>query len=391
MFALQNHTRQKYMKLKNMHILHNISILIFCLIAGCKDNGVDPPPPTITEKKWEVVPEFVNLDIRYMIQFKNELYASVVNYQSDTLYKGAILKTTDGSSWSLVKTFTEVIGPMTVESDSLYVLSDHFIHKMNSQGEWVIKFGLPWEIIYAEFNGDMIFFNKNLYIAQTIFTGYMFKVTPDSVWTKIHPFPGLENGVSCGRFIKAKKNGLETLYLRETALSGNIFHFDGEVVTPLQDGLPIPFEGANSIAVQNDTLFAGFLGVNSGSSGMIMYLDNDNSWNLYRDSLPNSPSAFHYKPPSTTLPTVILFVENRMFIATEEFGVLEWKPDSGWHLLNNGLMLQQVTVMDKDLYNTISFLEYFHGKLFVGYGNPAFMLGTVIAGPRKGLLKYNLD
>ncbi len=374
-----------------MHSLLNTSLMIICLMAGCKDNGVDPPLPIKEEKKWEVVPEFANLDIRYMIHFKDELYAAVVNYQKDSLYKGAVLKTSNGDSWTLVRTFSEVIGPMTVEGDSLYVLSDHFIYKMNSKGEWVIKFGLPWEIMYAEFNGDMIFFNSNLYVAQTIFTGYMFKVTPDSLWTKIQPFPGLENGVSCARFIKAKKNGVETLYLRETAVSGYIFHFDGEIVNPLQDGLPKPFTGANSIAVQNDTLLAGFLGVNSGSSGMIMYLDNNNTWKLYRDSLPNSPSAFHYTPPSTTLPTTILFVKNRMFVATEEFGVLEWKPGGGWQTLNNGLMLQQVTLKDKDLYNTISFLEYFHGKLFVGYGNPAYMLGTAIAGPRKGLLKYLLE
>ncbi|MDE3059028.1 MAG: hypothetical protein KGJ59_13840, partial [Bacteroidota bacterium] len=139
------------------HILAYTFIATVCFTPGCKDHGVDLPPPP--EKKWEAVQEFTDLDIRYMIHFKNELYAAVANYQGDTLYKGAILKTSDGDSWSLVKTFDEGIGPMTVEGDSLYVNSDHHIYKMDANGNWVIKFGIPWEIAEAESNGDMIFFN----------------------------------------------------------------------------------------------------------------------------------------------------------------------------------------------------------------------------------------
>ncbi|MDE3057364.1 MAG: hypothetical protein KGJ59_05360, partial [Bacteroidota bacterium] len=75
----------------------------------------------------------------------------------------------------------------------------------------------------------------------------------------------------------------------------------------------------------------------------------------------------------------------------EEFGVLERKPDSGWQKMNKGLMLMSGTIEADELYNTISFLEYFNGKLFAGYGEPAYMWGTVISGPRKGLLKYKLE
>ncbi|MEW5799536.1 MAG: hypothetical protein AB1728_11085 [Bacteroidota bacterium] len=363
-------------------------MLFTLFMAGCEDKGVDPPPPGKEEKKWEVVPEFINLDIRYMIHFKNELYAAVVNYQGDSLYKGAVLKTSDGDSWKLVKTFNEGIGPMTVEGDSLYVNGDHFIHKMDATGNWVIKFGVPWQIAEADLNGDMIFLNGNLYVSQTRFTGYMYEVTPDSQWKPIYYPPGSENGIGGARFVKIKSNDVETCFFRQWA--GYIFQFDGKLMNPCDQGLPPSIEGANSIVFHNDTLFAGFIGINNGSSGMMMYLDNNAIWKLYRDSLLNSPSAFRYIPPATTLPTSILFVGERIFVATEVFGVLEWNPYSGWQTLNKGLMPQQITNQDENLYNTISFLEYFHGKIFVGYGDPAFMWRTAIAGPRKGLLKYKL-
>ena len=369
-----------------------VSMILMFFMGGCKDGPIAVPPTIVEEKKWESVPEFNNLDIRYMIHFNNELYAAVVNYLGDTQYKGAVLKTSNGISWSLVKTFDEGVGPMTVEGDSLYVNTDHFIHKMDTRGAWVRKYGIPGEISEAQYNGDMIFINGNLYISQTLSLGYMFKVSPDSVWTRIFPFgPNIENNMSGAKFIKNKKNNIETIYLRTIATSGYIIQFDGDRATYLQKGLPIPLEGANSITIHNDTLLAGFKEVNNKASGMIMYLDENNLWKIYRDSLPNSKSAFNYLPSSTTLPTVILFVKERMFVASDVFGVMEWKSHSGWETLNYGLMLSQGESAEKELYNTISFLEYYQGNLFVGYGNPAYMWGTWLAGPRKGLLKYKLE
>ena len=369
-----------------------VSMILMFLMGGCKDGPIAIPPTIVEEKKWESVPEFNNLDIRYIIHFNNELYAAVVNYLGDILYKGAVLKTSDGISWSIVKTFNEGIGPMTVEGDSLYVNTDHFIYKMDTRGRWVIKYGVPGEISEAQYNGDMIFFNGNLYISQTLSLGYMFKVSPDSVWTQILPFgPNIENNMSGAKIVKNKKNNIETLFIRTIATTGYIFQFNGERATNIQKGLPSPFEGANSITIRNDTLLAGFKEVNNKASGMIMYLDDDNSWKLYRDSLPNSKSAFNYLPSLTTLSTVILFIKERMFVASDVYGVMEWKLDSGWKTLNYGLMLNQNEAAENELYNTISFLEYFKGNLFVGYGNPAYMWGTWLAGPRKGLLKYKLE
>lgn len=374
-----------------MHIYGFVSMLFTLFMAGCEDKGVDPPPGK-EEKKWEVVPEFVNLDIRYMIHFKDELYAAVVNYQGDSLYKGAVLKTSDGDSWSLVKTFNEGIGPMTVEGDSLYVNSDHFIHKMDANGNWVIKFGVPWQIAEAGLNGDMIFLNGNLYVSQTRLTGYMYMVTPDSQWKSIYNPPGSENGIGGAKFLKVKKGNNETVYLRRRFdVQSIISTFDGNVVIDINQGLSQKAHGINSLTIHNDTLFAGFKELPSGSSGVIMYLDKTNVWKLYHDSLPNSPSAFHYIPPLTTLSTVILFVNQKVFVATEVFGVLVWSSNNEWQTLNEGLMLQQIIPLNNNLYNTISFLEFFHGKLFIGYGNPAYTWGTAIAGPRTGLLRYELE
>jgi hypothetical protein len=124
---------------------------------------------------------------------------------------------------------------------------------------------------------------------------------------------------------------------------------------------------------------------------MIMYLDKSDTWKLYGDSLPYMPSAFNYTPPLKTLPTVILFVGKQLFVATESYGVLVWNPGDKWKTQNKGLLFQESDQKGNELFDPISFLEYFRGKLFVGYGNPAFTWGTRIGGTRKGLLKYRLD
>jgi hypothetical protein len=359
-------------------------------MGSCKDNGTGPIPPVDNEIKWEVVPEFIGLDIRYMLEFNGDLYAAVVNYKSDTVYRGAVLKTSDGNGWSLVRTFNEPIGPMTVENDSLYVLSNKFVHKMDKSGVWVIKYGVPWQIADAELNGDMVFLNGQLYVTQTRFTGFMFTVTSDSIWSQIYLF-GIESSPIGAKFLKFRNNNVDLAYLRPRyGVESYLSIFDGKSVFFLKKGLPPNSYGVNSMAIKNDTLFAGFKQLPEQSSSVILYLDNTNTWNLFLDSIPNSPSAFNYLPPFITMPTEILFFDNRIFIATEAYGVLEWKDRIGWQVINNGLKYLTGKRDDEQIYETISFLRNYNGSLFVGYGNPAHSWGTYTSFNQKGLYRKKL-
>jgi hypothetical protein len=365
-------------------------LLLLLLIGSCKENGTGPIPPVDNEPKWEVVPEFIGLDIRYMIHFNGELYAAVVNYQADTLYRGAVLKTTDGLSWTLVRTFREPIGPMTVEKDSLYVLSNKFVHKMDKNGSWIIKYGVPWQIADAELNGDMVFLNGQLYVTQTRLTGFMFTVTSDSIWSQIYLF-GIESSPIGAKFLKFRNNSVELAYLRPRfGVESYLSIFDGKNVFFLRNGLPLNSYGVNSMAIINDTLFAGFKQLPSQSSSTIMYLDNSNTWKLFLDSIPNSPSAFNYLPPFITNPTELLFINDRIFIATEVYGVLEWIDEKGWQVNNNGLKYLTGKREDEQLYETVTFLRHFKDFLFVGYGNPAYCWGTLTSRNQNGLLKMKL-
>jgi hypothetical protein len=90
------------------------------------------------------------------------------------------------------------------------------------------------------------------------------------------------------------------------------------------------------------------------------------------------------------MPTELLFIDNRIFIATEAYGVLEWKDEKGWLVKNNGLKILTGKREDEQIYETISFLRYFKGVILVGYGNPAHCWGTFTSINQKGLLRMKL-
>ncbi len=365
-------------------------ILLYPSFIGCTETPNSPISIQPEETMWKEVPEFNHCDIRYMIQFNSELYATVVNTNSAGQYRWALLKTGDGNSWSIVKTFSEEVGPMTVEGDSLYVLTDHFIHKMNKLGEWVVKFGLPWQIADAEANGDMVFLNGDLYVAQTRFTGFLFAVSPDSQWQRIYYPDGLENGHAVAKFLKSKKDGVEFAYIRTRYGVGSYFAtLINDSIKYMHNGLLNDPMGFNSMTIHNDTLFAGFEFDNPKSS-VVVYWSN-NGWRLYFDSLPNSKTAFNYLPPSITIPTVILFVEDDLLIATTILGVLKRNGNNGWKKMNFGIKLGSGETIQTERYISISFLEFYKGVVFCGYGNPAYMWGSSIFGPRVGLYKTEIS
>lgn len=363
-----------------------VSLITALITGGCNESAVDQPIAKI-EKDWNEVPEFKNLDIRYMIQFKNELYASVVYNQGDTLIAGAVLKTSDAKTWSLVRTFLESVGPMTIENDSLFIMSDHYIHAMNSRGEWGIKFEVPWDMADAELVGDMAFLNGTLFVVQSRLTGFMYGVSPNGVWKKISSPPAIDGRLWGAKLLKYISSGREILFLRPRSGEGIIlFQFDGVTLTSMQNGLPRTLDGFNSMVIHKDTLYAAFQPGVYSSSAIYRWIDGE--WILFGDSIPNGKYSLDFIPPSFTIPTAMLFVNDDIFVATDVFGIMRKKPHGSFLSLNSGLFLSPYYTVEFERYNTISFLEYFNGYLFAGYGNPAYMWGSKISGPRMGMLKY---
>lgn len=365
-----------------------IILALSCCTLNCRDAvspPSDPPVPPPDKSVWQVVPEFENYDIRYIIEFKDELYCAVMIVPSSAEARSAVVKTSDGETWTTVRRFSEAIGPMAVNGDSLYVLTDHFVHRMDAQGEWVQRFGVPWQISDAQLNGDMAFLNGNLYIAQTRMTGYLFMVTPDSIWTQLFPY-GFEISPSIARIVPFRNGNSDAAYCRSIFSSNSVISiFDGKTLTDISTKPSKDAFGNNAITMYNNTLYAGYHDRVNNKSGAVYQLTNDMKWLLYHDSLPNAPFANDYDTPMVTHPISILFLDNRMIVGTESYGVFIVNDTLGWISLNSGLKMHPVKTANGQLYEAIVFLNAYKKYLFAAYGYPAFSWGLISSTTRFGL------
>lgn len=370
------------------NIIFTFSMFITMMMGGCKEKGVEPPT-VIKENTWERVEELTNVDIRYMITFNNELYLSVINYQGDSLYKGAILKTSDGFNWNFIKGFPEYTGSMTVKNDSLYLLTDHFVYKMVSNSNWEIKYFVPVEISRSGDNGEIIFINDTLYVCQVATVGLLFGLFPDGTYDH-YPFSNITLSPYISNFKKVIKENMPLIYARSKIGHGEVRRFDGRKFYDLGMSSNNTITGAlNALEVSGDTLFVGVWHTpSSNKGGYIKYL-SQNNWYLYGDTLPLSSSANDFEPQMKTHPTCIKMVNNKLIIGTDVVGVCIWSQENGWKKINKGLPTENNTLESKEIYQTIIFLEYLNGFIFVGYGNPGFANGWVKS--NYGLFKYTLQ
>lgn len=371
-----------------------IILALSCCTLNCRDAvspPSDPPVPPPDKSVWQVVPEFENYDIRYIIEFKDELYCAVMIVPSSAEARSAVVKTSDGETWTTVRRFTEAIGPMAVNGDSLYVLTDHFVHRMDAQGEWVQRFGVPWQISDAQLNGDMAFLNGNLYIAQTRMTGLLFMVSPESAWTQVFPF-GNETSSSIARMIPISTPTGQYAYCRSAFTDANyIAILDSNllknfIVKPSQYA-----KAANGILLHNGTLFAGFRDIVGRKSGTVQYLGEDSKWHIYKDSLPNAPFAYDYIPPDITHPISLLSINNRMLIGTETYGVFVSDSNDQWIQLSKGLKQHIIQTQYGNLFEPVVFLVRYKNYLFAGYGSPAFSWGLIESNNKRGLCRLPIE
>lgn len=352
------------------HFLSVVLISFALLNIGCKKELTEPVINTeeLKQSKWEVVPELSNLSVRYILKHNETLYLSAV--ESGKNYKGIIWKTSNGINWTIVRTFEKVIGPLTINGDTLYCLGDSLYRYIIPINKWenVCK---PWPLTSDPgAMGDMIFVKDELYAMQSLFADAVatYRISFDGTINSLPVHYGREFGGA--KFIKSKSEMKETVYVRGQYYKYGFFTFDGNVFSPIKDGLT-EFEyynpPTNSLALKNDTLYAGFM-----YPAVVKRLIN-NQWQNFTDTLPYSSSAFQFNPPIKTETTAIIFVENRMFVATQAIGVLEWEDNKGWRKISEGLIPDPLINNGyKDLFRPVVFLENINGILIAAYGKPGY-------------------
>ncbi|MDP4175038.1 MAG: hypothetical protein Q8933_13770 [Bacteroidota bacterium] len=353
-----------------MKALIMIISTVCLLILGC--NTTEPVTEEIQEKSWQSIPEFADLDVRYIIKNNDKLYIAAVNTaisNSSTLDRGVIMETSDAISWKKIKGFHFDIGPLAFHGDTLFCLSDS-LYRYHPQTGWkgLCKYDALITSDPASM-GDMIFFKDKLYVMQSVFSDLfsMYRLSYDGTYESLNVLFG-KYAYGGAKFIKVEKNGNEELYIRPNYFTSGFYRFDGSTYSFVMDGLSAnELNGSpiNSLAVRNDTLFAGFK-----YPATIKVLVN-NKWQLFADSLPVSKSALLFRPQLRTETTAIVFVGNRMFVATNTIGVLEWSRERGWSRMSKGLVEVGIPNIE-DVYDPVVFLEYFKGHLIAAYGTPGF-------------------
>ena len=365
---------------------------------GCKEELI-LPVQTVT--KWNVVPALASIDVRYMIQHNNVLYLTAVDPKARLICdsglchfiddRSLVYKTTDAVTWTKIAGFKKTIGPMTFHDDTLYCLADDSIHRMLPSGEWQTAFATPPRLGDASADGDIVFIRDTLYAMQTLFANAAetYRVHPDGSYEEVLSGPDGMLHFSGSKYIKTVRNGKEFIYVRPIYglwATRTLFLFDGYTYSHIDNGLTDNelFGGSDAMVIKDDTLYVGFGG--RVAPGVIKSFVG-NQWIQFYDTIPSSHSAYLVTPVLYAQPTAIAFAGDRMFVATNSQGVIEWKQKDGWVRISEGLKPGNVAgLQEPDLRYPLPFLQYFKGKLVAAYGKPGYAPWG-----ETGVYTYNLQ
>jgi len=339
-----------------------LAVLIVFSPFSCKDNGIDMN--NAETEAWRLVPAMANIDIRYIVESKGVLYVAGVDTRvlnGDEGY-GVVYASSDAEEWAIVQKLRTAVGPLVVHRDTLYLLSDSLYTVTPSWGSVCNPEPLSSD---PSAIGDMVFLRDTLYAMQSLFGNSIatYRIERDGTVVEMLVRYGRSYGGS--KFITGHENGQCVAYVRGQYYWTGFYRFDGQIFTPIQDGLSdLEFNNppTNSLAKRNDTLFAGFRFPSS-----IKFLMNG-YWYSYTDSMPHSRMYNRFRV--LTEPTAIAFSQARLFVATSPLGVLEWTT-IGWQRLSDGLPTPPISDIE-DMYDPVVHLIAFRNKLLVGYGKPGF-------------------
>lgn len=290
-------------------------------------------------------------------------------------YRGSIWKTNDGENWTMIRTFEKAVGPLAINGDSLFCLGDSLFKYIIPTDTWV-NVCQPYPLnTDVQAVSEMMFFDSRLYAFQNYFeSDCVYKINFDGSVDNLAAF------YSYRLFAKLiKKNANDNwCYARGRYHSGGFYIFNLEGSSLLIDGLTqkvILNPPSNSMEIRNDTLFAGFR-----YPGIIKYLDENNVWRDYTDSIPTL--RLDATSPYVE-PTEISCLGERMFVSTDIFGVMEWKKGVGWIDIAEGLRTYDWS--NGKVFYPIVFLENINNTLIAASGAPGYA-----AWGGKGVYKYKL-
>jgi hypothetical protein len=347
--------------------------LILLGAGSCKEKPSEvAQEPIALPDKWAVVPELQRLDIRYTLQGNGVLYVAAVNERTMT---SAIYKTEDANTWMKMKETGFGFGAMTMRGDTLYVMNDSLYRYVPGEG-WQSLFEFPFgNGIYKV--SDMTFYKGELYAMLGAGNRRTIKFSMDGQWTALRPFNGYEG--SLVRFCKVLQGDSEVVYVRpQAATIGWLWRFDGtRFIQQPETGLTSQdLPTSNAMVARGDSLVLGFFcwhGRETAAGGVIKSFKNGLFSSYPTDSLPLLSINPLLIEPYNTHPNTLAFANGNLFVGTFPIGVVEWvSSERKWRNISKGLTTISQDTTYKEFYNSISFIESFKGRLFVGYGNPEF-------------------
>lgn len=344
-----------------MRVLPFLFISLLILNTCANEPIIDEKPKE--EKKWELIPEFAEINIRYIVNNQNSLYIAGVKYLNNGKKNGTIYTTTDGSTWQLIGEFPDEIGPMTY-NNGLFILRQDSIYKYVGDKKWIGVLPTPRRMMEPYADGDMIFIDDNLYIMQTFYpnTRETYKVYPDGTSEEVKVLFGMTFGAA--KFIK--NNFSNQVYVRGNWGVRGVFKFDGSTFIPIENGLSekelLMGNPTNSMTIKDNKLIAGF------NPAVIKRLTDAEIWENITDTMQYSTNNIY----DDCWTTAITYLGDRLFAATNYYGVFEWTTDSTWKDYSRGLLEYDFRSERPDKYYPITFLECFKGKVYAGYGSPAY-------------------
>ncbi len=352
-------------KMKKIKSIVFIIIIIIISTSCSKKIDITSAPSDPNENKWVKIQELGDIDVNYLLKYKNTLFLAACDPQTN--YSGIIYTTKDGINWTKFKEFENPIGPLALNGDTLYCLCRDSLYRYSFRSAlWegvCVPFPLNADVTSVS---EMIFLDNSLYAMQTYFSATVqtYKIFMDG---RIEELKVREDRINFGGAKFLKRNNTDNwCYVRGQYFNCGFYIFDGIKFHQLRDGLSDK-EWVNpptqSICIKEDTLFAGFK-----YPAHIKYLDN-NTWKTYTDTLRQNIVIKYLNSQIKTETTDIAFVNNRMFVATNCDGVLEWKGGEGWVQISDGLVSTEIS---EYLYVPITFLTSVQNVLIASYGKPGF-------------------
>jgi hypothetical protein len=369
-------------KVSRSRFLHITSLALLTLIllsTSCNTNE-----PQVNENdlnKWKRISEFDGMDVKGFKIINDELY--VYGWGDNN----GLYKTADGSSWTKINlpdtgNFHAGVSAITMRDQELVVAPAYSYYKRLCKvdvngGNEIIPTEIPIEI------ADMEVLGNNLIIAPGRMTQYNMgvlssngelKLIADSIYT--NPYTENEcyttNGIRAPSISKIVKLDDNSNYL----IGGDMqaFHFITRIDTTGFNcfntrgvSTEDKFTGSYDIVWYRDTLFA-------ATQRYVKYFSND-KWEIYKDSLPLNYGLWQ-------IANSITFDKDIVFVATTNYGVLEWL-NNKWTPLNEGLPSLEDY---KTYYPGISWIIVFNNNLFIGFGT-----GKVWDTGMRGVWKYSLN